>query len=438
MPEFFDMKKKPGSKANKPIPHDNHAAALALHGGKPVRTRPMPRHCIGANLIGREEMALLRRVIDSQCLFRHSPGSQHMVEAFEKELRDFLGVRFALATSSGSGALTCAMMALGVGRGDEVVIPAFGWVSDYSVVALAGATPVIAEIDDSLNLNPESFEACITRRTKTVIVVHYQGAASRLDEIVAIARRNQIAVIEDVAQAIGGTFGGRKLGTWGDAAIFSLQHNKVICSGEGGAFVTKRQEIYERAVRAHDLGMLRPVFKSLLPKPVISQAFPGFQWRMNELAGAVALAQLRKLPAILEAVNLRCGELRATLAAAFPSMKYRAVRPENDMGIVIELDLGSAENVRRFREAYEAEGLIFGATSGCGTLTKFEPVVATIGKRSEKVNRAFEKSSAIEGKMAGIAILPVHSRKDIRDIAAGVVKVIRGLGLMHCKEAKVF
>jgi len=424
------MQKKNHPKADKQNARGNRAPALALHGGKPVRTKPLARHCLGANLIGREEMELLRGVIHSRCLFRHNQGGGHMVGTFEKELRDFLGVPFALATSSGSGALSCAMMAFGVGRGDEVVIPAFGWVSDYNVVALAGATPVIAEIDDSLNLNPESFEACITRRTKAVIVVHYQGAASRLDEIVAIARRHGIAVIEDVAQAIGGTFRGRKLGTWGDAAIFSLQYNKVICSGEGGAFVTKEQELYERAVRAHDLGMLRPVFKNNLRKPAMTRAFPGFQWRMNELTGAVALAQLRKLPAILEAVKVRCAELRGILVSEFPRIKFRDVRPENDIGIVIEMDLGGAENVRRFREAYEAEGLIFGATSGCGTLTKFEAVVATLGKRAAKARRTFEKSSALEGKMAGIAVLPVYSSKDMRDIAAGAVKVIRGLGLM--------
>lgn len=423
------MIKKTRSTTGKKHSGGGPAAALAIHGGKPVRTKPMPRHCIGANLIGREEMALLRRVVESKCLFRHCPGGCRMVETFERELRDFLEVPFALATSSGSGALSCAISALRIGKGDEVIIPAFGWMSNYHAVALAGARPVIAEIDDSLNLNPESFAACITPRTKAVIVVHYQGAASRLDEIVAIARKHGVAVVEDVAQAIGGSFQGRKLGTWGDVAMFSLQHNKVICSGEGGALITSDQRIYEHAVRTHDLGMVRPVFMDLLPQPVITAGFPGFQWRMGELAGAVALAQLRRLPSILKAVKIRSEQLRRELVEEFPSLEFRAVLPENDMGIVIEMNLGTVENVTRFRKAYEAEGLTFGPTSGCGTLTKFESVVAALGKPSARTRRAFEKSSAIEGRMAGIALLPTYTKKDMLDIATGVAKVLRGLGL---------
>lgn len=423
------MKNKTRPDTDKKHPSGGPAAALAIDGGKPVRTKPMPRLCIGANLIGREEMTLLRRVVESKCLFRHCPGNCRMVETFEGELRDFLGMPFALATSSGSGALSCAINALGVGKGDEVIIPAFGWMSNYHAVALAGARPVIAEIDDSLNLNPESFAACITLRTKAVIVVHYQGAASRLDEIVAIARKHGVAVVEDVAQAIGVSFKGRKLGSWGDVAMFSLQHNKVICSGEGGALVTNDQKIYERAVRTHDLGMVRPVFKDLLPKSLITTGFPGSQWRMSELTGAVALAQLRRLPSILKAVKIRSEQLHRVLIEEFPSLEFRAVLPANDMGIVIEMNLGTAENVTRFRKAYEAEGLTFGPTSGCGTLTKFESVVAALGKPTARTTRAFEKSSTIEGRMAGIALLPTYTKKDMQDIATGVAKVLRGLGL---------
>lgn len=206
---------------------------LAINGGKPVRTKPFPRHCVGANLIGEEEKALVCEVIASQRLFRYNLGRcHHMVEQFEDELRELLGVRYVLATSSGSASLFCAMKALKIGDGDEVIIPSFGWVSGYNAVELLGAKPVLADVDDSMNLDPEEFERKITNKTKRVIVIYYQGAASRLDDIVKIAHQNDIKVIEDVAQAIGGRYENRRLGNWGDLAVFSLQQNKIITAGE--------------------------------------------------------------------------------------------------------------------------------------------------------------------------------------------------------------
>ena len=408
---------------------------LAINGGKPVRTKPLARHCIGANLIGKEEKKLVCNVIDSMCLFRHCIGKcLHMVEAFEKEFREFIGTKYALATSSGSAALFCAVKALDIGKGDEVIIPAFGWISDYNAVELSGAKPVFADVDDSMNLNPEDFERKITKRTKAVIVIYYQGAASRVDEIVKIARKHNIKVIEDVAQALGGTYDGKKLGSIGDVSIFSFQHNKIITTGDGGVLATDNQEIYERAVRYHDLGALRPLFQKNLEKPVITEAFPGYQWRMNELTGAVALAQLRKVPAIVKAVKSRSNKLRSILIREFPDIKFRDVKTENDMGIVIEIILGSEDKVKRFREAYEAEGLIFGATSGCGTLSKFEPVSVSLKNKKSFREKDFEKSKQVEGKMAGIAVLPVYTEKDIKDIATGAIKVLSGLDLLKRRK----
>ena len=241
-------------------------------------------------------------------------------------------------------------------------------------------------------------------------------------------------MIEDVAQALGGTYDGKKLGSIGDVSIFSFQHNKIITTGDGGVLATDNQEIYERAVRYHDLGALRPLFQKNLEKPVITEAFPGYQWRMNELTGAVALAQLRKVPAIVKAVKSRSNKLRSILIRDFPDIKFRDVKTENDMGIVIEIILGSEDKVKRFREAYEAEGLIFGATSGCGTLSKFEPVSVSLKIKKAFRDKDFEKSKQVEGKMAGIAVLPVYTEKDIKDIATGAIKVLSGLDLLKRRK----
>ncbi|HPN84041.1 MAG TPA: DegT/DnrJ/EryC1/StrS family aminotransferase [Victivallales bacterium] len=410
---------------------------LAINGGKPVRTKPLPRHCVGANLIGKEEKELVCKVIDTQCLFRHNLGKcLYMVEQFEDELKKLIGTKYVLATSSGSAALFCAIKALNIGKGDEVIIPSFGWVSDYNAVELSGAKPVLADVDDSMNLNPEDFKRKITKRTKAVIVIYYQGAASRVDEIVKIARKHGIKVIEDVAQAIGGSYENKKLGNWGDVAIFSLQHNKIITTGDGGAFATNDQEFYERAVRYHDLGNIRPRFKDKLEKDIITKPFPGCQFRMNELTGAVALAQIRKLPQMLKTVKKYSDKVREALKKEFPDIKLRDVKPQNDLGIVIEIDLGNEERKNMFRKAYQAEGLMYGATSGCGTLTIFEAVVESLKERGEFREKDFAKSKEIEGKMAGIAVLPVHTEKDINDIIKGAVKVLGGLGLLERKGSK--
>ena len=401
---------------------------LAINGGKPVRTKPFPPQYIGANLIGKEEKALVNKVIDAKSLFRHyGANCLNMTGQFEKELSAFIGTRYALAVSSGSGALFCAMKGLNVGAGDEVILPALGWISDYNAIAFSWATPVFADIDSSLNMNPESFKSKITKKTKAVIVIHYQGAASRLDEIVKIAHSHKIKVIEDVAQAIGGAYDGKKLGSLGDVAIFSFQNNKVITTGDGGALVTDDQEIFERATRFHDLGMLRTVFEKNLEKKRMTEPFLGSQWRMNELTGAVALAQLRKLPDIVRKTRTKSAKLRAILKKELPRLKFRDVKPENDIGILVSIDLGSKTAAAKFKDAYQAEGLVYGATSGCGVFNTYAAILADMKNKNIYKEKDFEAADGIIGSMAPIAVLPVYNDKDIKDIAKGIIKVVKGI-----------
>lgn len=413
---------------------------LAVYGGAPVRRAPMPPQFIGANLVGEEELSLVTEVIRTRSLFRHyGPKHPHMVEDFEKEACAFFETRYALATATGSGSVYCALAALGIGPGDEVIIPTFGWHTDFNAVVLSGALPVFAEIDEGLNLNPESFEENITGRTRAVIVVHYQGGASKVDQIVAIARRHGVKVIEDVAQACGGTYNGRRLATFGDVACFSLQQNKVITAGDGGLLVTNDQEVFERAVRMHDLGMMRPVFETQLASPVKTEAFAGFQWRMNELTGAVALAQLRKLPAIVSASRKSFAFLREYIRSHFPGLKMREVEPKNDIGIALFLNLGCAERVQLFSDAYRAEGLTCGPTSNCAIMSTFPQVISRnmphkdlapfgkgfAGECFRYTREQYARSEKIAESMAGIAVLPVYTEQDMCDIARGAVKVLR-------------
>lgn len=164
------------------------AHTLAIHGGTPVREKPLDYQCIGGNLIGEEELALVTEVVKNKTLFRHYGLVQpHMVDDFKREAAAFIGRNYVLAVSTGSGTYFCTAAACGWGPGDEVVIPTYGWITDYSSVALTSAIPVFAGIDESFNMSPEAFEAKISPKTKAVMVIHYQGGASRLDEIVSMA-----------------------------------------------------------------------------------------------------------------------------------------------------------------------------------------------------------------------------------------------------------
>ena len=401
---------------------------LAIEGGNPVRARPMPPLTLGASLIGAEEKALVGEVLDSKCLFRHYGASTpHFADDFEREFREQIGVRYALATATGSGAYFCAMRALDVGPGDEVIIPAFGWITDYVMVDLFGATPVLAAIDESLNLSPEDFQAKITDRTRAVVIVHYQGGAARVDEIVRIARQHDIKVFEDAAQACGGEFNGKKLGAWGDISCYSFQTNKIITTGDGGMLVTNDQDMYEKAVRYHDLGLLRNAFEANLEGPPRTAPMMGLQWRITEQAAAVGLAQLRKLPRIASDCRERAAFLRARLSEAFPRLAFRACLPENDMGILVAFDLRSADNVAFFAKAYEAEGLPYGPTSWCETLCHIPQVAVLLEKKGVRARSVFETTAGIDGRMAKLGLVPAYSREDMRDIASGSVKVLSAM-----------
>jgi 8-amino-3,8-dideoxy-alpha-D-manno-octulosonate transaminase len=403
---------------------------LALEGGRPVRKQPFDYQCIGGNLIGGEELALVTEVIEAKTLFRHyGPNKPHMVDDFERAVCDFLGSKYALATSTGSGAYFCAMAALDLHPNDEVIIPTYGWITDYSCVTLNGATPVFADIDESLNMNPEAFEAKITPNTKAVIVIHYQGGASRLEEIVSVARNRGIAVVEDVAQSFGGTYESRKLGTWGDIACFSLQTHKMITSGDGGVLVTDDQLLYEKSVRFHDLGLLRETFQRRLESPVKTRPLCGMQWRMNELSGAVALAQLRKLPGILKKTIGYAARVRGGIREAVPELKFRDVAPENDLGIIVSFDLKSRENVDFFARAFEAEGFVYGPTSYCQTMGNIDVVRACLQDADAYRPSDFAATEAIENRYAAIAILPVYSPSDVEEITTGAAKVL--LSMRH-------
>lgn len=253
-----------------------------------------------------ERRALLE-VCESASPFRYwGPGRPQKVQAFEDAFTKHMGTKYALGVTSGTAALDCAMAALGIGPGDEVIVPAYTWWSDYTCVVHSAALPVFAEIDRSLTLDPRDFARKITSRTKAVIAVHLLGGPCDMDAILAVAREHKLAVVEDCAQCVGGSYKGKKLGSLGDIGIYSFQINKTITSGEGGAIVTNDPRLYERAVRFHDMGTFRPLFEQRTGSTQ-DRVFAGENFRMNELTGAVLGAQLPKLDRMITDLRRHAG-----------------------------------------------------------------------------------------------------------------------------------
>lgn len=246
---------------------------------------------------------------DAGNFFRYyNPRSK--VDLFEKQVAAKVGVKHVLAVNSGTSALVAAMVASGVGPGDEVIIPAYTFFASASAVVAAKAIPVIVEIDETLTLDPVAVEKAITSRTKAILPVHMLGLPSKMNELRAIAKKHELAIVEDTAQAFGGQYQGQYLGTIGDIGCISLDAYKVIGTGEGGLLLTNNEWLYTRAQSYHDAAACwRPDRYARERKP--GELFCGENYRMPELCGAVGLAQLRKLDWINERTRASWKQIRA-------------------------------------------------------------------------------------------------------------------------------
>ena len=329
---------------------------LAINGGVPVRTRPLPQEWCGAHYMDEQEVAALSRVCTSKTLFRYyGLNLQNEVALLEQEFAAYTGAKYALAVSSGTGALQVALGALGVGPGDEVLVPGYFWVATVGAVVRSGAIPVLVDCDDTFDMDPKDAARKITSRTKAILVVHMGGVIGRIAEIVALARERGLKVVEDCAQAAGASQGGVKAGAFGDLGIFSFQMNKHMTSGEGGMVVTNTEHLYRRAFAIHDLGYPRNDAGRLVMDDPALQLW-GIGCRMSELTGAVARVQLKKLDRITGAMRSAKRQIKQALADV---LTFREVLdPEGDAGSFLMTVFPTREQSLKFTAALRAEGVV--------------------------------------------------------------------------------
>lgn len=254
--------------------------------------------------IGEEESTAVTELFKRGKLFRYQgPDVATECSSFEKEYSTYLEINHALMVNSGTSALIIALKILGIGPGDEVLIPCYTFAATAAAVLHSGATPVLVNIDQSLTISLTDLEKKRTPKTKAVIAVHMDGLVCDMNSLLEFTKKHQLRLIEDVAQAIGGEFAGKKLGTLGDVGCYSFNSDKIIGCGEGGALVCNDEMLYKRALLHHDVGVSHgPTFSKYLA----AEDLPvGHSMRASELSAAVMRVQLKRLDGILSGLRER-------------------------------------------------------------------------------------------------------------------------------------
>ena len=330
---------------------------LALDGGPPAITDPLPGGGQGVALMGDLEVAAAERVIRSRKLFRYGEETSECTR-LEESVCQRLGVKHAVFVNSGTSALICGLAGLGVGPGDEVIIPAYTFIASPAAVVAVGAVPIIAEIDESLGLDPADVRAQITPHTKAIMPVHMQGVPCRLAEIQTIARDHGLTVLEDCCQAAGSRYAGKPTGSTSDAGAWSLNYYKMITAGDGGVFFTNDSDVFERGLFQSEPGL--PMWlkdRQTWRSPPFSREC----YRGNEILAAIARVQLTRLDGIIE----HCRRLKGVLLESLAEPKcYRLQHvddPAGDNGISLALLALTPELASRMSQALSAEGLGVGA-----------------------------------------------------------------------------
>ena len=254
---------------------------------------------IGTHYIGKEEIKAVKKVLKSKSLFRyHGPKLQYKTDEFESNLKEYLGVKYVLACSNGGSAIKLCCIANGIGPGDEVLMSPFTFIASASSVLACGAVPKFVDIDETMNMDPNKIEQNIGPNTKAILAIHMQGQPCDMKNIMKIAKKHKLIVIEDTAQALGSEIDGKKTGTFGDCGAFSLQAGKTITSGEGGFITTNNKKIYDMAKMYHDNGGYRvgcnyPTWEN-------GNTIFGENFKITEMQSAIANEQLKKIDKILK------------------------------------------------------------------------------------------------------------------------------------------
>ncbi len=327
------------------------------------------------------------------------------VTQFETEIAEYIGTKYCLTFNSGTSALHAALIAHGIGKGHEVIVPSFTFIATANAPLFVGAKPVFSDIEEStLGMSPESLLKQITPKTKAIIPVHYGGCPCRIRELREIADDHNLVLIEDAAEAFGASVDSTKVGTYGDSAMLSFCQNKVITTGEGGALVTDSRDVYEKGklIRSHGRLETSDYFDSHESMDYVTL---GYNFRLSNIAAALGLAQLRKVNAIIE--------MRKTIAGIYKSLLQEKV-PEI-------LTLSAPDGYTHVHQLFSVrvpkrDGLMqFLKEKGIMSKIYFDPVHRT---RHYRHKLGYQVSLPVTERVANdVVSLPIYPGMPVDDVA---------------------
>ncbi len=384
----------------------------------------------GAELIGKEEKEAIAEVIDrGGVLLRYGFDEKRKnvfkVKEFEERFAKYMDVKYALAVSSGTAALRVALAALGVGARDKVVTQAFTFVATLEAIMDSGATPIIAEVDKSFNLDPKDLKTRITPKTKVVIPVHMLGVSARMDEIMDIAKRHGIKVLEDSAQACGSSYKGKRTGTIGEIGIFSFDYVKTITTGEGGMVVTNDESLYQRACYFHDHGHEH---RRDVPRGEDRKSIPGFNFRMGELQGAMGLVQLGRLDYVLEQQRKNKAKVKKAISK-IKGLEFRDLPDEEgDGGDTLIFFLPDKERAKRFSSSLTKDGIgtkILPSALGWHFIGNWDHIIGELRNKVEYTKDMWPQTEKLLNRAIAIPISVKMDDEEIEKVITGIERAAK-------------
>lgn len=326
--------------------------------------------------LGKKEADAVRTVIESGVLMRYRGGEGGFTEQFEEDIAATVGVKHALTVNSGTNALIAALVGMGIGPGDEVIVPGYTFIATALAPLAVGAVPIMAEINETLTIDPEDIKRKITPYTKVIIPVHILNNPCEMDAIMAIAKENDLAVLEDACQAVGGSYRGKRLGSIGDAGVFSFNLYKNITCGEGGAILTDDDSIYERALIYHDGG----AYDRQYAKDIDIPFFPGVNMRVSEIQGAMLGEQLKIMDGFLDGLR----ERRRIVVEKLKKSTSFKITPHYDEGSApsISILFETSDQAEKFCAKHKRSQLI---NTGRHVYTNWTPIMSQ-NVQNEKLN----------------------------------------------------
>jgi 8-amino-3,8-dideoxy-alpha-D-manno-octulosonate transaminase len=395
----------------------------------------------GFELWSDKERKELNDVVETGILMRYGfdaarKGNWKSIE-LEKEICKTFGTKHAQLVSSGTAALTTALSTLGIGYGDEVIVPCFTFVASFEAILSVGAIPVFVDVDDTLTLSPGAVRKAITARTKLIMPVHMCGSMADMDEILLICKEHNLLLLEDACQSIGGKYKEKYLGTIGDAGTFSFDFVKTMTCGEGGVVMTNKVDLYVKADGYSDHGHDHKG----IDRGADLHPFIGYNFRISELHAAVGLAQIRRLPEFLS-LQKRNHQLLKNIFSTIPEISFRRIPdPDGDSCSFLCWFLPTAEMTAAVVAELKSQNLLAGNfywfDNNWHYIRKWEHLknAATLHQLSDEhkkaimhqANKDFTSSDAIMSRCICTAISLSWSEQQIEEKGQKIVSVVQKL-----------